>query len=67
MSESKGSKAVKWTLIGISFAFVFLMLILPLITVITEAFKQGFAVYSKAVTDNYTVKAILLTLEATFA
>ena len=66
MSENKGSKAVKWTLIGISFAFVFLMLILPLITVITEAFKQGFAVYSKAIADNYTVKAILLTLEATF-
>ena len=63
--ETKSSKAVKWFLIGISVLFVVLMLLLPLITVITEAFKQGFAVYQKAVTDNYTVKAIWLTLEAT--
>ena len=63
--ESKGSKAVKWLLIGISFIFIFLMLVLPLITVITEALKQGFAVYAEAVADEYTVKALLLTLEAT--
>ena len=61
--DTKGSKLVRYSLIGISLLFVFLMLILPLITVITEAFKQGFAVYSKAVSD---VKAILLTLEASF-
>ena len=52
--ETKSSKFVKWFLIGISIIFVVLMLLLPLITVITEAFKQGFAVYEKAVTDNYT-------------
>lgn len=63
--ESKGSKAVKWILIGISFIFIFLMLILPLITVIIEALKQGWQVYSQSVADEYTVKAILLTLEAT--
>lgn len=63
--ESKGSKAVKWLLIGISFLFVFLMLILPLITVIAESLKQGWAVYIEAVADEYTVKAILLTVEAT--
>lgn len=64
--DTKGSKLVRYSLIGISLLFVFLMLILPLITVITEAFKQGFAVYSKAVSDDYTIKAILLTLEASF-
>ena len=32
----KESKAVKWLLIGISFFFIFVMLVLPLITVITE-------------------------------
>ena len=64
--DTKGSKLVRYSLIGISILFVFLMLILPLITVITEAFKQGFAVYSKAVADDYTIKAILLTLEASF-
>lgn len=63
--ESKGSKAVKILLISISVIFVFLMLVLPLITVIAEALKQGFEVYIKAVADEYTVKAILLTVEAT--
>ena len=55
--ETRSSKIVKWFLISISVIFVVLMLLLPLITVITEAFKQGFAVYEKAVTDNYTVNA----------
>lgn len=63
----KESKAVKWLLIGISFFFIFVMLVLPLITVITEALKQGFAVYAEAITDKYTVKAMLLTVEATLA
>lgn len=60
----KESKLVKWLLIGISFLFIFVMLVLPLVTVITEALKQGFAVYAEAITDKYTVKALLLTLEA---
>lgn len=60
----KESKLVKWLLIGISFLFIFVMLVLPLVTVITEALKQGFEVYAKAITDKYTVKALLLTLEA---
>lgn len=63
--KSGGSKAVKWILIGISFVFIFLMLVLPLITVITEALKQGWQVYIEAVANEYTVKAILLTIEAT--
>ena len=63
--ESIGSKVVKWILISISFIFVFLMLVLPLITVITEALKQGWKVYLEAVSDNYTIKAVILTLEAT--
>lgn len=63
--ESIGSKIVKWILISISFIFVFLMLVLPLITVITEALKQGWKVYLDAVSDNYTIKAVILTLEAT--
>jgi sulfate transport system permease protein len=63
--ETTSSKIIKWFLISISIIFVVLMLLLPLITVITEAFKQGAAVYAKAVADDYTVKAIWLTLEAT--
>ena len=63
--ETTSSKITKWFLISISIIFVVLMLLPPLITVITEAFKQGTAVYAKAVADDYTVKAIWLTLEAT--
>jgi sulfate transport system permease protein len=63
--ETKGSKAVRWSLIGISILFLIVMLVLPLITVITEAFKQGWETYKAAVTDDYTIKAIILTIEAT--
>ena len=64
-NSSKGSKVVKWVLIGVSFLFIAIMLILPLITVLTEAFKDGIKVFYQAVTDKYTVDAIVLTLEAT--
>jgi sulfate transport system permease protein len=63
--ETKGSKLVKWLLIAISVIFVILMLLLPLITVIKEAFRSGWEAYKTAVTDEYTVKATLLTIEAT--
>ena len=63
--ETKGSKAVKFILIGVSFLFVIVMLVLPLITVIVESLKQGVEVYIQSVTDEYTIKAMLLTLEAT--
>lgn len=62
--KNKGSVAVKWILIGISVLFALLFLILPLFTVITEAFKGGWAMYKEAITDKYTVRAIILTLEA---
>ena len=39
--ETKGSKVVKWILIGISILFLFIMLVLPLATVLTEALKSG--------------------------
>lgn len=64
--KNKHSGIAKWLLIGISFLFIIVMLVLPLITVITEAFRNGWEVYKEAVTDEYTVKATLLTLEATF-
>ena len=63
--ETVGSKVVKWLLIGISALFLIVMLLLPLITVISEALRSGWETYLKAVTDRYTIKAILLTLEAT--
>lgn len=63
--ETKGSKFVKFILIFVSVLFLFLFLGLPLLTVIVQSLKKGFAVYAKAVTDKYTVKATLLTIEAT--
>lgn len=65
--ETIGSKIVKWFLIGISFLFIFLMLVLPLITVIMESLRNGWNAYAEAVTDKYTIKAILLTIEATLS
>ena len=52
-------------LIGISVLFLVLFLILPLAVVITQSLKNGWDAYVQTVTDEYTVKAILLTIEAT--
>ena len=65
MNQNKQSGFVKWLLITISVLFLFVMLVLPLLVVITQAFKSGVAAYLTAVTDKYTVRALLLTLEAT--
>ncbi|MBR2283666.1 MAG: sulfate ABC transporter permease subunit CysW [Ruminococcus sp.] len=63
--DTKGSRAVKYLLIGISVVFLFVMLVLPLITVVTEAFKKGVSAYLDAVGDPDTLSAVRLTLEAT--
>ena len=52
-------KITKWLLIGISVLFLAVMLLLPLLTVITEALRSGWKVYAAAVTDEYTIKALL--------
>lgn len=64
-AETAGSKAVKWILIGVSVLFLGVLLLLPLITVAAEALRKGWETYLTAVTDKYTVRAVLLTLEAT--
>lgn len=63
--ERLSSKIVKYVLIGSSVIFLFVMLLLPLFVVIVESLKNGWEAYIKAVSDKYTVKALLLTLEAT--
>lgn len=65
MKEQHSSKAVKYFLIGISVLFLGIMLLLPLAVVLIQAFKSGIDAYAAAVTDHYTVRALLLTLEAT--
>jgi sulfate transport system permease protein len=56
---------VKWLIIIVCALFLAVFLILPLIYVIVTALRQGWSAYVKAVTDEYAVKAILLTIEAT--
>ena len=56
------SKTVKFLLIGISVLFLFVMLVLPLLVVVTEALKKGWQVYVEAVTDSYPIIAGLIYL-----
>lgn len=65
MELRKNSGALKWVLISICFIFLIVFLILPLIYIIATAFRQGISAYIDAVTDEYAVKAALLTIEAT--
>ena len=64
-AQTAGSKAVKILLITVSVLFLFVMLVMPLITVIYEAFRKGVVPYLEAVSDPDTRSALILTLEAT--
>lgn len=61
------SKLVQHTLIALGIAFIGIMLVLPLATVLTYSLKQGIPVFVGAITDPYTLKALQLTLLATAA
>ncbi|MBD7911319.1 MULTISPECIES: sulfate ABC transporter permease subunit CysW [Clostridium] len=63
--NGRENKLIKWTLIIISILFLALMLGLPLIVVISESLSKGFDSYVAAIKDDYTLKAIKLTLIAT--
>ncbi len=65
MNTRNNSGPVKWLLIGISAAFLIVMLILPLIYVLVTALREGIDAYLAAVSDSYAVKAVLLTIKAT--
>ncbi len=56
---------IKYILIGVSVLFLAVMLGIPLIVVAVNALSDGWAAYKEAVLDEYTVKALLLTLLAT--
>jgi len=53
---------LRWTLIGISLAFLLLFLALPLASVFTEALRRGFRTYLTALSDADALSAIKLTL-----
>jgi sulfate/thiosulfate transport system permease protein len=52
----------RWLMIGITLGFLGLFLLMPLLVVFAEAFRQGLAVYAQALTDEATLSAIRLTL-----
>ena len=65
MELRKENKTLKIVLVTISFLFLGVFLILPLIYILATAFKYGISEYINAVTDEYAIKAALLTIEAT--
>ena len=63
--KNDSSRMVKYILIGISIVFLVIMLILPLAVVIVNSLREGWNAYLTAVIDEYTIKALKLTLIAT--
>ena len=63
--NNKTTNITKTILLTISIIFIFVMLIVPIFVVISYCFKNGFEAYKKAVLDEYTIKALQLTLLAT--
>ena len=59
------STTIKRLLIFLAGAFLFVMLIMPLLLVAKEALAKGFDVYIKALTEPFALKALYLTIEAT--
>lgn len=65
MNVRKNSGPLKWILIGICALFLAVMLILPLIYIVITALRDGIGTYIAAITDEYALKAVKLTLQAT--
>lgn len=61
----KDNGPLKWVLITVSFLFLGVFLLLPLFYILITALRDGISGYIKAVTDEYAIKAALLTLRAT--
>lgn len=55
---------VRWTLIGITLAFLGLFLLMPLAAVFAEAFRKGVETYVTAITEPDALSAMKLTLIA---
>jgi sulfate/thiosulfate transport system permease protein len=61
-SPTAESAWVKWSLIGLALALVFLFLVLPLAAVFTEAFRKGLPAFWEALQEPDAWSAIRLTL-----
>jgi sulfate transport system permease protein len=65
MKRKKEIKIIPMLLIAASFIFVTIMLIMPLFVIITESLKNGWSFYIASITDEFTIVALILTLQAT--
>ena len=63
--EKKKKSVVKILLITVSVLYIGLLLVLPLVFVLIQAFGNGLQDYLANITDEYTLKAVELTLLAT--
>lgn len=61
----KSKKRVKYLLITVTVLFIVLMLVVPLISVISNSLAEGFSFYIKSITTEYVKSALLVTLLAT--
>jgi sulfate transport system permease protein len=55
---------VRWLLISLALGFIGLFLVLPLVVVFYQAFRDGVGTYLRAITDSDTWSAVKLTLLA---
>lgn len=65
MELRKNSGALKWILIAVVTAFLAVFLVLPLVYIIFTALSKGVGVYLASITDEYALKAAVLTVQAT--
>ena len=65
--QDNSNHIVKYAMIGVNVLFLAVMLVIPLAVVLVNALGDGWAAYKEAVTDEYTIKALLLTFLATAA
>lgn len=65
MQRKNDKGIVRFVLIAISVAFLFVMLILPLLYVLYVAFREGVSHFMNSITTEYAIKSVLLTLKAT--
>lgn len=63
----KESKIMKYILIAISFLFILVMLVIPLISVIVNSLSEGISFYFDSLRTDYVISALKVTLFATFS
>lgn len=61
----RNKKTTKAVLITVSVLFVFIMLVLPLISIIYGSLKEGLGYYIKSISTEYVIKALSVTCLAT--